>query len=396
MALPIARYRHYITSIFMLTLFSQGCVEPFEAATEDFESVLVIDALITNELKYQQINLNRTFRFEEEEAGGEVGATVRVLDDMQNEYVFVENNPGQYVSEAMFAAQPNVSYQLSITTTDDRTYLSDPVLLTKNTALGDLSAALQTNDQNVEGVAILVDTFDPEGESRYYRFEYEETYRIVAPFWSPQDLIIVSESPPIFNLVPKSQEEQVCYNTVNSVDIILGSTAAFTEDRLTRFPVRFLARDNYIIAHRYSILVKQFIISREAHTYYETLDELSGLESLFSENQPGFFAGNISQQDDSTEKVIGFFDVSYVSERRIFFDHEAFFPDDLIPAFPDDCRITTPLASELLSAVKFGTLKFFAGNDPADTSEGFYKMVPRICGDCTVLGSNVVPDFWIE
>ena len=28
--------------------------------------------------------------------------------------------------------------------------------------------------------------------------------------------------------------------------------------------------------------------------------------------------------------------------------------------------------------------------------EGRYLLVPKICGDCTVLGSNIKPDFWVD
>ena len=58
--------------------------------------------------------------------------------------------------------------------------------------------------------------------------------------------------------------------------------------------VRFINRNNYIISHRYSILVRQFVQSNEAFTFYETLNDLSRNESLFSETQPGFLAGNVS------------------------------------------------------------------------------------------------------
>ncbi|TXN35550.1 DUF4249 domain-containing protein [Flagellimonas hymeniacidonis] len=386
----------HITFLILLTNMLSGCVESFDAATEDFESVLVIDALITNEVKHQEINLSRTFRFEEEKAGSESNALVKVVDDMQNEFIFEENNPGQYVSVSMFAAQPNVNYQLSITTSEGSIYESTPEVLPKNTPIDDLYASMETNDQNVEGVAILVDTYDPEGESQYYRFDYEETYKIVAPFWNPLELIIENEERLFIRPVPRAQEEQVCYNTVNSVNIILGDTSGFSEDRLNRFEVRFLARDNYIIGHRYSILVRQYVISREAHIYYETLNEFSGLESIFSENQPGFFNGNISPKNDSKEKVVGFFDVSSVDEKRIFFDHKDFFPEDLVPAFPFDCPITTPTGIEFINGVRFETTEYWANHSPEDASEGFFKVVPRICGDCTVLGSNIVPDFWIE
>lgn len=392
----MCKYRFHSILIAVLSLGLGGCVESFDAATEEFESALVIDALITNEVKHQQINLSRTFRFEEEEASGEVGATVSVLDDMQNEYIFVENNPGEYISETMFAAQPNVNYQLSIVTRGGSIYESTPVVLPKNTPMDDLYAALVTNDQDEEGVGILVDTFDPEGESQYYRFDYEETYKIIPPFWNPQELSIQQEVPLFFNVLPRVQQEQICFNTVNSVNVILGDTSGFTEDRLSRFEVRFLARDNYIISHRYSILVKQYVISREAHVFYETLNEFSGLESIFSENQPGFFNGNISAVNDPREKVIGFFDVSPVDSRRIFFDHDEFFPEDLVPAWPFDCQVTTPIPIELLNQVKFELTEFWAQHEPEDASQGDYKVVPRICGDCTVLGTNVAPDFWVE
>lgn len=388
----------FLHSVILTTLgFVLGsCVESFDAATEDFESALVIDALITNELKYQQINLSRTFRLEEEEARGESGAFVTVTENNQNEYVFVENEQGQYISTEMFAAQANVTYQLQITTSGGSTYSSTEVLLPKDTPIDDLYASVELSDQNIEGVAILLDTFDPTGESQFYRFDFEETYKIVPPFWNPLELIVAQESPIIFGVVPRPEQEQVCYNTVNSVDVILANTNNFNEDRLTRFQVRFLARDNYFIAHRYSILVKQYVISREAHVFYETLNEFSGLESIFSENQPGFFSGNISAVENPREKVIGFFDVSTVDSKRIFFNHEDFFPDDLIAAFPFDCTITTPIDVELLNLIKFQTVEFWSENDPEDASQGFYKVVPRICGDCTVLGNNIPPDFWVE
>ncbi|PWL38063.1 DUF4249 domain-containing protein [Flagellimonas aquimarina] len=386
---------HFIFLVLLNGLFF-GCVEPFDAATEDFESALVIDALITNEFKHQVVYLSRTFRLEDGISSGESNAAIKIEDSQGNEYVFQESVPGTYVSTNMFSAQPNVEYQLSITTSGGSSYISNSVVLPTNTSIDNLYAAVETNDQNVEGVAILVDTFDPEGESQYYRYDYEETYKIVAPRWNPQDLIVVSESPVIYGFAPRPREEQVCYNTVNSLNIILGNTTGFSEDRLTRFPIRFLDRFDYIIGHRYSILVRQYVISREAHSFYTTLNEFSGLESIFSENQPGFFSGNIIPQNDPKEKVVGFFDVSSVDSERIFFNHEDFFPEDLVPTYPDDCRITTPILGELFGAINFNTSKYAGPHEPEDASEGIYKLVPRVCGDCTVLGSSTIPDFWIE
>ena len=395
--MEMLRQKNLFILIAALGCFLNSCVEPFEAATEDFESALVIEAIITNELKFQEINLSRAFRLENDLPLPESNATIRIVENDQSEYTFRESTPGRYVSTNMFNAQPGVPYQLFVSTADGRSYRSRPSTLTRNTPIGELYAATEINDDDIEGVAILVDTFDPEGMSRFYRFDYEETYKIIAPRWNPQDFLLVYDPPPTFiNVVPKTREEEVCYNTVNSVRLILGNTSGFQEDRLSRFSVRFLARDNFFISHRYSILVRQYVISREAHTFYETLNEFSGTESLFSENQPGFLSGNISSETNPNEKVVGFFDVSSVSSRRIFFDHADFYPEDLIPAFPEPCPITIPIRSELLPAIEFNRVKFWARHAPEDATEGNFKVVPRVCGDCTALGSNVVPDFWVE
>jgi len=82
--------------------------------------------------------------------------------------------------------------------------------------------------------------------------------------------------------------------------------------------------------NRYSIFVKQYVQNFAAHTFYQTLKDISGSESILSQTQPGFFAGNIKSDDNPNEKVIGFFDVSSVSNKRIFFNFSDLLFSDLI------------------------------------------------------------------
>ena len=44
-----------------------SCVEPFEIKTIDFESALVVEATITDELKNHVVKLSRAFKLEEDE-----------------------------------------------------------------------------------------------------------------------------------------------------------------------------------------------------------------------------------------------------------------------------------------------------------------------------------------
>lgn len=377
-------------------LWILGCTEPFEGAVEGFEDVLVVDAIITNENKRQEIRLTRSFRFDEEGPQAEGNANVIVDDGEGEQFVFIEEEPGIYLSNIPFAAELGKDYNLSITTEDGRSYGSDAMQLpTASTTIDDLYAERTTNDQGEEGMGIFVDTFDPDRASNYYRYEYEETFKIIAPFWSPNDVVFVIQlsTGPVFEVILREREERVCYGTDREKTIELANTLNLSEDRLSRFPVRFINRNNYILSHRYSILVRQYVQTQEAFDYYEALKGLSqSPNSVFTEDQPGFLPGNVFSLDDDSENVAGFFEVAAVTEERIFFSYEDFFPGEELPPYVRECN-TAPASGEDLKGILDRGNSVLYEFDP---SEGGYLMTPRECGDCTALGSNKVPDFWVE
>jgi Domain of unknown function (DUF4249) len=389
--------------VILITFIVNSCVEPFEAKTEPFEAVLVVEGTITNEIKQQEIKLSRTLRLEDEGFEAENNANVKVVDDTQNEYIFKETTPGKYISTTAFNAQPNKSYQLSITTKSGKTYASKPTKLTEATLNNNLYVSREINKDSINGMAMYIDSFDSTGNSKYYRYEYEETYKIIAPYWYFFDLIAAPEEIDGVYVAYRTQEERICFKTVKSNDIIIKSTNEFGEDRINPFLIRFIDTGNYILSHRYSLLVKQYVLSREAYSYYKTHKDFSESESLFTENQTGFINGNVFSEDAPEEKVIGFFDVSMVFSKRIFFNYTDFYIDERFPPYPKECIPTSPSLEatstqpeSLWAMVKAGTIKFQIENDEPKPGESQYYVVPRICGDCTVLGSNIVPDFWEE
>tara|TARA_R100000306_G_scaffold12131_2_gene14101 strand:- start:5618 stop:6835 length:1218 start_codon:yes stop_codon:yes gene_type:complete len=396
--LKLKKYSALLLLLVLVLLF--GCIEEIDLETETFESALVIEATITDINEKQEINLSRTFQFEEDGPSAESNAQVTVLDETGTQYTFVESpeTAGKYVSTSAFSAQPNRNYQLKITTASGRNYESEAVQLPEGTQIDNLYAEENINQQGIKGAAILLDSYNPEGTSNYYRFEYVETYKIISRFASDQDLIVVSENPPQFDLIPKTQEEEVCYVTVASTSILLANTNSFTEDRLSGYQVRFIERVDPIIAQRYSILVNQNVISREAYTFYETLKSFSESESLFSQIQPGFIEGNITSLTNENEKVIGIFNATAVSSKRIFFNYiDVFDVDDGPPGLflGDNCGLNSPDPRALVPIIKNNTAKFVR-NGTVEGGEGPYTVAPRFCVDCTVFGSNEVPEFWVE
>jgi len=386
----------------LIAVSLNSCVEPFEFETETFESALVVSGTITNEFKQHEISLTRTFMFEEDGPSSESNANVQVLVEGQGSINFDEAEDGVYRSTEAFSAQPDRNYELKITTLNGKSYSSNPVKLTQSTTIDNVTTERRTDSEGIDGVAILVDSFEPTSNSVFYRYEYEETYKVVAPRWTGEELYIINRDSCQVGVRFRSREERTCYATDLSINIILTTTGGLTEDRVTKFPVRFVKNNNYIISHRYSALVKQYVVSSESYAFFETLNELSGSASLFSQNQPGFLTGNVFSDNNAEERVIGFFDVSFVDEKRVFFNYEDFYPNQNIPPYIIECNLFSPElktmggTSPLMAQIDQNSLSYFDENLDPQKGEGPYLVVKRACGDCNELGSNQVPEFWIE
>ena len=410
----IKRCKHIILiAIALMTL--ESCVEPFETGTENFEDILVVEATITNEFKYQEINLSRTYRLEDDKKPYEINAQVAVVDDAQNTYHFQEIDSGTYRSTIKFAVLPARKYELAITTSNGKKYGSTPKELTSTSAAFQLSVIKETNALGIEGISIYANSFDPTNTSKYYRYTYEETYKIIAPYWSPLDAFGVSYLPTVPNpppyhevyTLPRTQEERVCYGTVNSNTILQTDTNLLAEDRVDKFLVLFLPKDAFKITHRYSVVVNQLVESPEVYSYYKTLDKFSGSENVFSQKQQGFIPGNLYVVDDPDKKVLGYFEVSSATSERIFFNFEDYFPNQDKPSYITECNILAPDLddlsqfgspdfSPLIKLLFFDNFKFVDFNDPKNNPNNPYFIVRRECGDCTALGANIKPAFWVD
>ena len=396
---------HIAICFAIMAIITNSCVEPYTIEESTFDNALVIQATITNELKYHEIIISNTTPLEDTNFSPEQNASVKIIDDTQNTYIFQEITPGKYLSISEFKALPNINYTLVVTTNKGKSYTTQPVQLTTSTKIDDVYASKEIDELGNENISILVNSFDPTNKSKYYRYEYEETYKIIAPKWNAYDLVVTSNTYPFrIEKVLKTREEQICYNTVNSNTIIQKETNGLAEDRVLKFPVRVLSKDNTIISHRYSILVKQYVQSPEAFTFYKTLSKISGSESVFSQNQPGFFNGNIYSVENQNENVLGFFEVSSVTTKRMYFNYRDFFPDDALPPYFTTCEPFAPSnaiwaedPSDLINAINSGTVKFYEDNAAPDFSNpGPYFVVIPECGDCNKFGTNIKPDFWVE
>lgn len=392
-------------NILISCLLFISCIEQIEIKDTTYEKLLVVEAKLTNEFKNQTVKLSNTIELNSEIPILEKNAVVTITDSDMTVYSFTETSDGVYQSTVPFKAEMNKTYTLNIKT-KGREYESIPQKIEGVNEINDVFTKIETQQNGDEGVSIFVKSNTSDKNAKYYRYTYEETYKIIAPHWSPYKLEIVSDRPPFaVAKVLHNENKKICYNTIVSNKIIQAESASLSENAIEK-SVRYILKNDPIIATRYSINISQHVQSYEAYTYFNTLSKLSSSENVFTQNQPGFIQGNIFSKSDNKEKVVGFFEVTSVSKKRIFFDRKDVFPNHLVD-LSKDCQLISPLLSErtdsgisspLIDQLKRGdSYLFYEDNtSPTDLYKGEYLLTPKECGDCRVLGTNIKPSFWID
>ncbi|NJB70089.1 hypothetical protein GGR42_000551 [Saonia flava] len=422
--------RRYIQTclIALLGVILCNCIEEIEpesvqVQTQDFENVLVVEASITNEIKQQQVLLSRASSFENDTVPPfERNAEVSIVDSEATTYSFFESEPGTYVSSNPFSAEEGKTYRLEINTVNGESYTSDEMSIVGTSEITNLYAERITNDLGVEGMSIFIDNDDSTSASKYYKYEYEETYKIIAENWNQYDFKLTNYDPCALptitydlEIVPREVQNRVCYNTVASNSIIQASSENLVSDKLIRFPIRFIGRDDYILTHRYSILVKQYVQSAEAYSYYDRLGKFSESGNIFSQIQPGLLNSNVHQIGNSEATTLGYFEVTSVTEKRLFFNYEDFFAGEDLPTNPYNCDSfhsaplehvsycysgpsdPNPCPLSIIESIHAGIINYDGENGSnIGTCPGPYLITPSECGDCTTLGSNIEPEFWVD
>ncbi|MFD2823670.1 DUF4249 domain-containing protein [Lacinutrix iliipiscaria] len=408
-------YKINLLLIFTLALC---CREPYEVESITFEDILVVESTITNELKQQVVKLSRTYILEENESITENNATVWVEDNNSNRFDFSQNADGEYVSDIAFQAVPDLEYTLFINTQDGNEYESTPSILTPESEITNVYPELITNDDGEEGIEIFIDSDNQDNEAQYFRYEYEETYKVVAPhyyfkeaFFSNYTEEIIPPNTLVFfdvEFQERTQEERICYNSNSSIGIIQTSTNDLDLNTVSRFPLLFINKNNGVIRDRYSILVKQFSQSIETYTFYNIVNELGDIGSILSQSQPGYVTGNIKSNTNPSSKVIGFFSVESVTSKRIYFNYEDFGLEK--PDYIYDCEVLELDATDnfvsdmdlnerqeiyrLVTTFADENFNYNITQEQSTLLNDIWFIANPECGDCTSVASNIRPEFW--
>ena len=370
----------YFAAILIVIAFAK-CVKPYNPpALQARNNYLVVDGFINTEAnQVTVINLSRTRSISDSvtQTDPELGASIQIVSNDGPTYPLTETGNGNYQSAALQLDNAK-TYQLKITTSNGNNYSSDLVPCANAPQIDSLTWQ-QTGD-----VHVYLYTHDPANNTRYYKWDYTETWEYKSPL---QGYYVVKGN----HIYVSDTTDQIdsCWQSDLSSDILTGSSVALSDDVISKAKVATVPQNDEKIFVRYSIFVRQRGITADAYKYWGIVQKNSQDRGGLFDVQPGQLVGNIHCETDPTEPVIGFINASNETSYRIFIDHKELTNWDV---GADTCdQKTTPQDPNDWSNYVYSdpdyTVFFFSGHD--------IVIAQKICLDCTVHGgTNHRPTFW--
>jgi len=369
------------TKLLIAALLLQGCREVYFPEIDKYDNILVVDGLITDREGPHMVRLSRSFAFDESFPDPVPGAVVILFDEELNEYLFVEQEPGIYHSDQGLKGKVGNSYMLFISTTDGEEYESEWVELLSAPEIDSVTFEYieresSDPDDPIQGIQVNINTHDPLDQTRYYRWEWSETWEIITPIRS--------------SLYP---DEQRCWKSNSSSIIAIGTSEHLTKDILDDFPLYYISADNNRLRIKYSTEIYQYSLSRDAYSYWKNLQDINQNTGSLFDPTPAMVTGNMYNLNEEGSPVLGIFQASGVNTERIFIDRSEI-PKSLdIPNGYASCNFYT--TSDTTEMAYYDS-HYYPFVDSYYDRQILYHIYSNseMCFRCTFSGSNEKPEYW--
>jgi hypothetical protein len=359
-------------------LLLTACVTEFVPEVAEEKELLVVEGLITNLQETNIIMLSRSLPLgKKSEARPFTGCIVRITDDLGNIHSLKETGGGKYITDStIFRGQVGRSYVLQISTNtglENLTYESAPVQMLPVPPVDSLFYEKKVisepfeNFPGADGCQIYLSTHDPQNICKYYRWNYEETWKIQLNFSIPNKVCYISDK-------------------FNFIDI--KTTSNYQESRIEKHPVVFVSNVTDRLKNEYSILVNQYSMTEDEYSYWEKLENVTQETGGLYDIIPASIPSNLRCNENPDEKVLGYFSVSAKSTKRIFIkDHFNGTFDPYAKCVSDTFSYIPPGVNESIW-ILIPHPCLFPCLTTYETTTDFN------CTDCTIRGTRRKPDFW--
>jgi hypothetical protein len=381
----------FATAAMASSVLATGCKKPYAPKLVSSPTKYLVVEGIINSGDSTIFKLSRTVNLTSSlDSVAELNAQVTVEGNDGNNYPIPEVGHGEYAAPAL-GLDTTKQYRVMIKTADGKQYRSDFTASKSTPPIDSIGFSIQS-----KGLQLYVNTHDPKNSTRYYRWDYQETWQFHAKY---ESTYISNDT----TIIPRTAAQQVyyCFHSDVSSSITLGSSARLQQDIIYQQPLTQIPSTSEKIETRYSILVKQYALTSDAFNYWQNLKKnTEQLGSIF-DAQPSELTGNIHCITNPAEPVIGYISVGNVQQKRVFIDNTQL-PHSWIPDYPYTCPFDTLLycrGMSCINQVAQDLIPLPPAEQPlspyynAGVIAGYYATY-KDCMDCTIRGTQVVPTFW--
>jgi hypothetical protein len=396
----------------LIVLFSLiTCIEPYRPELKGYGALLVVDGLLTDENLSYSIKLSRTFQDQNTSPVLVTDARVSVTDEDKNIFAFYNHGRGVYKSDSLlFRGNPGRKYILHIITGDGNEYESEQCLMQTVPDIDSIwfekdQEFFNNNTENEEGLRIYLNS-KAGNDNIYFRWAFEETWKFRIPFPKRYDYISIDK------IVPLSHVKEYCWKTRKSDEVIIHQVNSGSPDRINKQPVYFIASGKSDrLMSEYSILIKQYSVSKDEYGFWNNMKRVNESVGDIFALQPFPVIGNIRNINEPEEKVLGFFQVSAMKQKRLFIPFSTVFRLHLPFYHSDQCE-----------RIEKAPIEYSTQYGPPFTFDDLYRMfcitsnysfvepsyneethqIDKLvfakpeCANCELTGFPEKPDYWID
>jgi hypothetical protein len=365
-----------ITGFGFLFLMAIGCSVEFIPDSEENKEQLVVEGMITDQNRVNRIRLSRSLPVGKPLVRKPVrGAIVTITDEKAIITTLKESPAGTYSTDSLlFRGRIGGSYLLTIKINNviyETDFIEMKPVPPVNSLYYKKEVITASSDTNYvdEGCRIYVDSYDPTGKCLFFRWEYAETWEYRIPY---------------------AVTNKVCWVTERSDEILIKNTSLYSQARVSKYPILFISNSGDRLKETYSILVNQYSLNESEYNFWERVQNISQNVGNLYDISPMAIPSNITCCDDPEERVLGYFSVSAVTQKRLFIkDHFFGLPHFFIYCATD--TLTGKLPETGLNT------DYWVIEDYGDEPLPFWVITTyRECADCTTRGTSVMPSFWLE
>lgn len=379
------KIKRYIQVLLLFILTYTSCVKEFEPESQGYTNLLVVNAFLSNGDEPFEVTLSRSVPIDTSYILPETGAAIRLTADNGESYALEEEPGSGRYTQSGIEGQIGRSYQLHIQTRDGREYISEPVVMRETPPIDSITYEYDPDPEvGFPGIQIRVTTHDPANNTKYYRWEWDETWIFYTPI--PGNNIYEGGQ-----ILAREENINRCWKSSSSTSIKISSSENLTQDIISDFPLLYVSSETDRLRSKYSINVKQYALSEESYNYWLELEKVTESLGTLFDPQPSTIYSNIKNVNDESEIVLGYFDASSVAEDRIFIRGSDVpgMPTPNYYAFCSDTVVSRGQIPEMMS------LGFMLGYETLNEFGAFvYVMSDPYCIDCRFAGTNQEPDFW--